>query len=95
MLVNGSPHSFFTSSCGIRLGDPLSSAFFTFLADLFFRILARAEQEGRINGVKVSRIAPRVSHLMYTDDLVIYCKADVLEAEEVKKYLNLYCLWSG
>lgn len=92
VLVNSSPHGFFPSSCGIRPGNPLSPTLFTFFADLFSRILLRAEQKCRINGVVISCTSPRVSHLMYEDDLVVYCKADLIDAKEVKKCLNMYCL---
>lgn len=34
--------------------------------------------------------APKIIHLMYTDDLVIYCKAKMSEAQEVKKCWMLF-----
>lgn len=36
-----------------------------------------------------------MSHLMYADDLIIYSKANVMEARSVKDCLNLYSDWSG
>lgn len=91
-LSTWSPHGFFPSSCGIRQGDLLSPTLFTFFAYLFSMILLRAEQKCRINGVVISRTSPRVSHMMYADDLIVYYKADLIDTKEVKKCLNMYCL---
>lgn len=55
----------------------------------------RAEVNGKISGVKISRGSPRITHVMYADDLVIYCKASEEEALEVISCLNLYCEWTG
>lgn len=95
VLVNGSFYGFFPSTQGIRQGDPLSPALFTILLDLLSRILSRAEHEGKISSVKTAQTAPRVSHLMYADDLVIYCKIDLEETIEIKNCLDLYCKWTG
>lgn len=92
VLVNGMPNGFFPGFRGIRQGDPLSPALFTLLAHLLSRILPRAEDVGFISGVKISRSSPRITHLMYADDLVIYSKAHTSEAIEIKKCLDLYCL---
>lgn len=58
-------------------------------------MLQRLENEGKIHGVKVTRESPSISHLMYSDDLVIFCRANMKEAEEISKCLEKFCLWSG
>lgn len=91
ILINGSPVGFFPSTRGLRQGDPISPALFTILADLLSRILAKFEMDGKLNGVKIARGSPRITHLMYADDLVIYCQAVEDEAKEVFNYLHTYC----
>lgn len=73
----------------------LLPAQFTLLVDLPSRILSKAKSEGKISGVKVSRTSPRISHLMYANDLLIYCKADMDEALGIKACLDQYCEWTG
>lgn len=72
----------------------MSPSLFTLFADLLSRILSRAEGAGRLQGIKITRSNHRITHLMYVDDLVIYCKATVEDAKKIKDYLNLYCQWS-
>lgn len=95
LLLNGSAHGHFTASRGIRQGDPLSPALSTICFDLLSRILTKAENDGKIHGIKVSRTSPPISHLMYADDLNIYCKATASEAQEVAHCLRTFCDWSG
>lgn len=95
LLLNGSPYGYFSPGRGLRQGDPMSLALFTIFSYLLSRMLARAEQEGCISGVKVSRLSPKVTHLMYADDLVIYSKATLEEAREISYCLQTYCNWTG
>lgn len=95
ILLNGSPFGYFKATRGIRQGDPISPALFTLLLDLLSCMLAKAELDSRITGVKVSRTSPRVTHLMYADDLVIYCHASPLDINEIVAILHEYCHCTG
>lgn len=95
LLLNGSPFGYFSHGRGLRQGDPMSSTLFTIFSDLLSRLLTRAEQNGLISGVKLSRLSPKVTHLMYADDLVIYTKATPEEATHVSHCLRHYCHWTG
>lgn len=87
ILINDAPCGFFLASRGIRQGDPMSPTLFTILFDLLSKILSRTEMEGKFHGIKVSKTCTPISHLMYADNLVVYCKADLDEAAEVLKYI--------
>lgn len=82
---------FFLSTRALRQGDPMSPSLFIVLADLLSRILARSEVE-RLCRLNIARTSPKITHLMYTDDLVIYCKENKEEVKEVCECLNQYCL---
>lgn len=88
ILLNGASFGFFNAKQGIRQGDSLSLTLFTIFSDLLSRLLDKAVNDNRISSIKVARTSPRISHLMYVDDLVIYCKANEQEATEVYSILE-------
>lgn len=84
ILINGSPFGFFTPR-GLRQVDLMSSVLFTIYFDLLSRLITRAESQQDIHGVKISRGGPLISHLMFADDLAIFCKATESEAIAITK----------
>jgi len=54
-----------------------------------------AEMSGRIQGHRVCGGAPPVSHLLFADDSIFFCKASVPQAVAVKEVLGLYERASG
>lgn len=48
-----------------------------------------------MSNIKVSRTSPRITHLMYVDDLIIYGKVTTQEAKLITEILNQYCQWTG
>ena len=55
VLINGQPYDKIISSRGTRLGDPLSPYFFIICAEGLSSLLNRAEVDGRITGLPISR----------------------------------------
>lgn len=94
ILINGAPYGFFPSVRGLRQGDPILHGLLTLVADILSRLLAREEAVGRISKVKVSRASPKITHLLYADNLVIYRKAVHCEAAAVAECLHTYCGWT-
>ncbi|XP_074304136.1 uncharacterized protein LOC141638690 [Silene latifolia] len=75
ILINGEPSSTLHPSCGLRQGDPLSPYLFIICMEILSKMLLQAEQQRIIQGLKISRYAPPISHLFYADDSFICCKA--------------------
>jgi hypothetical protein len=90
VLINGEPLGFFSSSRGIRQGDPLSPFLFVIVMEAPSRMMEAIEASGLVAGFSVgSRNNPglSVSHLLFADDTLILCGAD----EEHLR--NLRCLF--
>ena len=58
-------------------------------------MLSSKEEIGGLEGVKVSRNAPSISHLLFADDCLILMNATSQNAATLKKILDTYCESSG
>jgi hypothetical protein len=67
VLVNGSPTGFFSSSRGLRQGDPLSPLLFLLVMEVFSRMLRKMEEGGFISGFTL-RHDVSISHLLFVDN---------------------------
>ena len=95
ILINGEPKGAITHSRGLRQGDPLSPYLFLLCGEGLSAMLKKKEREGLIRGVAAARHAPRVSHLFFADDSVIFCRATKEECMQVAKVLEVYEEESG
>ena len=58
-------------------------------------MIRREVSLGRLKGVQVCRKAPQISHLLFADDSIIFCKASMEESNRVIKVLLDYERDSG
>ena len=80
VLINGSPAGFFGSSRGLRQGDPLSPLLFLLVMEILSKILKTVEASGLIRGFQATKRGGeglRISHLLFADDTLIFCEADL------------------
>ena len=92
---NSQETDMFVPSRGIRQGDPLSPYLFLICAEGLSSMLQFEEEVGSLDGVRVCRNAPSVSHLLFADDSLILMGADVLNATSLQHVLDTYCQSSG
>lgn len=76
MLVNGSPIKEFSPERALRQGDPLSPLLFNLVAEVLHAMLVKAEGVGIFKEIKVLGLEKSISHLQYTDNLIIFIKEE-------------------
>ena len=72
VVVNGSPCGHIVPTRGLRQGDPLSPYLFLLCMEGFSALIKKAKNQGVIHGVSVTRAAPKVSHLLFADDSIVF-----------------------
>uniref|UniRef100_A0A803QAN7 Reverse transcriptase domain-containing protein n=1 Tax=Cannabis sativa TaxID=3483 RepID=A0A803QAN7_CANSA len=95
VLLNGAPLAPFNPKRGLRQGDPLSPFLFILCSEVLSKLITRAEANGELSGVKVSRDAVPISHLFYADDAIFFCKATGGNAAALMECISRYERWSG
>jgi hypothetical protein len=95
VLMNGEPTGYIKPSRGIRQGDPLSPYLFLFCAEGLSALLRQAGRERRINGVSICRGGPKISHLLFADDSLLFCDANTAECSRLLEVLTTYERASG
>ena len=80
ILVNGSPAGFFDSTRGLWQGDSLSPLLFIVVMEALSKMLHRMEEGSFLRGFKVRGSTldqVQISHLLFADDTLIFCGANV------------------
>ncbi|CAA7055612.1 unnamed protein product [Microthlaspi erraticum] len=95
VLINGKPYGDIKSTQGLRQGDPLSPYLFVICTEMLVRMMKKAEQDGKITGLQIARKAPPVSHLLFADDSMFYCKGSEAELNQIGRIIEEYSLASG
>ena len=95
ILLDSAPFGKFTPSRGLRQGDLLSPFLFILGAEILSRLIKREESLGLLHGIKMARMCPPISHLLFADDVIIFSKANTCEAGVILKCLNTYSSWSS
>ncbi|XP_059457696.1 uncharacterized protein LOC132187382 [Corylus avellana] len=95
VIVNGTLMGRIVPSRGIRQGDPISPYLFLLCAEALSSMLTRAESRGTLTGVPTSKKGPRISHLFFADDNLLFCKANPHHWRKMSDLLQTYENASG
>ena len=95
VLISGESHGKITPTRGLRQGDPLSPYLFLLCIEGFHGLLRKAEIEGDIRGVSICRNGPKLTHLLFADDSLIFCRSKIEECAKLLEILATYERASG
>jgi hypothetical protein len=95
IMVNEAPIDLIYPSRGLRQGDPLSPYLFLLCAKGLSALLSSTESVGRITGVSMAVGGVKISHLLFVDDGIIFCRSNFEEWCNMHQLLNMYEIASG
>ena len=91
ILLNGGTGDAFHPLRGIRQGDPLSPYLFISCMEVL-RALIKGKCCVKLwNPIKASQGGPDFSHLFFSDDLMLFARADRKNYIAIKEVLNSFC----
>ena len=90
VLVNGEPHEVFRPTRGIHQGDPLSPFLFLLCTEGLHNLISKVESEGSIHGFALSRRSPKLTHLLFIEDSLLFCRSNKKECHKVLEILATY-----
>jgi len=90
ILVNGKAVGFISCSRGVRQGDPLSPLLFCIAEEVLNRAISMASSAGMIVPMFYCRGASIPTHILYADDVLIFCASTKQNIRCLLKIFNEY-----
>jgi hypothetical protein len=93
--VNNDIGHYFQTRKGMRQGDPLSPIMFNIIADMLAILIARAKEDGQVDGLIPYLVDGGVSILQYADNTIIFMELDLEKALNMKLIICIFEQLSG
>ena len=93
LQINGERSQIFPSTNGIRQGDPLSPYLFLLAMQVLSSLFRKAEECSEIDPIACGSVT--VSHIIFTDDVMIFLQVDKKNARNLKRILDQFSSLSG
>lgn len=93
--INGFLSSELIPQRGLRQGDPSSPYIFILAADSLSHLIQRASSLGRFHGIQLAAGGPKLTHLFFADDAILFGKANLENMYQLVDILNIYSMASG
>ncbi|XP_057794871.1 uncharacterized protein LOC131011108 [Salvia miltiorrhiza] len=94
-VINRKVYGSLVPTRGIRQGCPLSPFLFVICAQGLSAGLYHYERRQLIEGIKVAKMSPAISHLFFADDSLLFFKASATGVRTIKNLLEEYSSASG
>ena len=95
ILVNGEPKGLIKPSRGLHQGDPLSPYLFIFCVEGLNALLRQAAAADDIHRFSLCRNGPKLTHLFFADNCLIFCRSTLEECAKIQELLAVYEAVSG
>lgn len=95
VVINGKTRGYFACSRGVRQGDPLSPLLFDICEDILSRMFIDLVEKGEFLPMKMTMHKVFPSHLLYADDILLFCQASIMNAKSIQNTLRKYGEVSG
>ena len=95
IMVNSEPQGLIHPTRGIRQGDPLSPFLFLLCIEGLHGLIQHAASAGDIKGFSLCRRGPALTHLLFADDSLLFCRAMGDECRKIMEILETYEVASG
>lgn len=95
ILINGSPKGYFKCSRWVRQGDHLSPLLFGIVEEFLSRYLLHLTSTGDLAPSSSPWGSVSPTHLLYADDVLLFCKGTMSNLKVVTNVFNLYGDLSG
>ncbi|GMI85899.1 hypothetical protein HRI_002259200 [Hibiscus trionum] len=95
VVINGEVGPVFFPTRGLRQEDPLSPYLFLICSEGLSSLLRNAATYGSLRGIRINRYAPRITHLLFADDSLLFGDATAKGARRIKSILDSYARSSG
>ncbi|PKU66362.1 putative mitochondrial protein [Dendrobium catenatum] len=92
IILNGKKLRWIEACSGFRQGCPLSPYLFIMCAQLLSNAIV---QRGHSLGIQMASKGPRITHLLYADDVLIFSQATCGLARKMMKIIEDFCKWTG
>lgn len=80
---------------GIRQGDPLSPYIFILYGEVLSGLCRKAQSDGTLAGIRVAENSPRINHLLFADDTMIFTYSNAHCCTALSSIVHKYELVSG
>lgn len=95
LLWNGEKTEPFKPSRGLRQGDPLSPYLFVLCLERLCHQIEFSVASKEWKPISLSRGGPKLSHVCFADDLILFAEASVSQIKVIRKVLERFCMISG